>query len=255
MTRSPALTDAQRPKPPLHPRPWRKVWIVGAWAAVAAVGIAQPTGAQASPPRRREVLPEAARFVGVLNARTTVVDHRGRRAVHLIPLDASATKDEDMLAILDGDRFTDGTIEVSVAGSPLPGAPPDSRGFIGIAFRTGDRGEWSEVFYLRPTNARAADQLRRNHSLQYVSHPDYPWHRLREEHPGTYESYADLEAGAWTPLRIVVSGTTARLYVNGAVQPSLIVNDLKHGAGGGRIAFWAHVQTDAYFGAMNIAPR
>lgn len=199
--------------------------------------------------------PEAARFVGVLNARTAVVDHRGRRAIHLIPLDTTVTKDEDMLAILDGERLTDGTIEVSVAGSPRPGAPPDSRGFIGIAFRTGERGVWSEIFYLRPTNARADDQLRRNHTLQYVSHPEFPWHRLREERPGVYESYADMEAGAWTALRIVVSGTTAQLYVNGAAQPGLVVNDLKHGAGGGRIALWAHVQTNAYFGSMKITPQ
>ena len=35
------------------------------------------------------------------------------------------------------------------------------------AFAPGARGEWSEVFYLRPTNGRAEDQLRRNHAVQY----------------------------------------------------------------------------------------
>ena len=44
-----------------------------------------------------------------------------------------------------------------------------------------------------------------------------------------YESYADMEAGAWTTMRIEVAGTKARLYVNGASQPCLVVNDLKHG--------------------------
>jgi hypothetical protein len=53
----------------------------------------------------------------------------------------------------------------------------------------------------------------------------------------------------------VVSGTTARLFVNGAQQPTLIVNDLKHGTAPGRIAFWAHVQTDAYFGTVSIKQR
>jgi hypothetical protein len=56
-------------------------------------------------------------------------------------------------------------------------------------------------------------------------------------------------------MKVVVSGTTARLYVNGASQPCLIVNDLKHGDGAGRVALWAHVQTDAYFGTVRIAPR
>jgi hypothetical protein len=70
-----------------------------------------------------------------------------------------------------------------------------------------------------------------------------------------YESYVDLEPGAWTTMRIEVSGTTARLYVNGAPQPCLIVNDLKHGDRAGRIALWAHVQTDAYFGPITVTPR
>jgi len=56
----------------------------------------------------------------------------------------------------------------------------------------------------------------------------------------------------WTTMRILVSGQTARLYVNGAAQPTLIVNDLKHGDAPGRIAPWAHVETDAYFGAMTV---
>jgi hypothetical protein len=107
-----------------------------------------------------------------------------------------------------------------VAGAPRPGMPPDSRGFIGVGVRTGAHGVWSEVFYLRPTNGRADDQLRRNHAVQYASDPESPWHRLRKESPGVYESYADMEAGAWTTMRIDVAGTTAQLYVNGAAQPS-----------------------------------
>jgi hypothetical protein len=48
-----------------------------------------------------------------------------------------------------------------------------------------------------------------------------------KETPGVYESHADMEAGAWTHMKILVSGTRASLYVNGAAQPCLIVNDLK----------------------------
>jgi len=200
------------------------------------------------------IRPDSAHFSKVLNGHTEVVTYRGRRAVKLVPSPETAGKDEDMLAILDGKELKDGTIDVDVAGAPRPGMPPDSRGFIGIAFRTGEQGEWSEVFYLRPTNGRSDDQLRRNHSVQYVSHPSFTWNRLRTETPGVYESYVDLQPGVWTAMRIVISGTTARLYVNGAKQPSLIVNDLKHGDGAGRVALWAHVETDAHFGAITIAP-
>lgn len=159
------------------------------------------------------------------------------------------------MALLGGADFKDGTIQLEVAGAPRPGTPSDSRGFIGVSVRTRAHGAWSEVFYLRPTNARADDQLRRNHSVQYASDPEFPWYRLRRESPGVYESYADMEAGAWTSMRIEVAGTTARLYVNGASQPCLVINDLKHGDRSGRIGLWAHVETDAYFGPITVTPR
>ncbi|HEU5218465.1 MAG TPA: hypothetical protein VFU23_07390, partial [Gemmatimonadales bacterium] len=181
--------------------------------------------------------------------------YRGIRAVRLVPAPETAGKDANMMALLDGAEFRNGTIQAEVAGAPRPDAPADSRGFIGISFRTGPHGEWSEVFYLRPTNGRSEDQLRRNHAVQYVSDPEFSWHRLRRESPGVYESYADLEAGAWTRVRIEVAGTTARLFVNGASQPCLIVNDLKHGDQAGRIALWAHVETDAYFGPLTVTAR
>lgn len=200
----------------------------------------------------RVILPDSAHFTDVLNGRTELVNYRGRRAVKLVPSQMNAM-DGDMLAILDAGEFKDGSIAIDVAGAPRAGMPADARGFIGIAFRTGAHGEWSEVFYLRPTNGRADDQARRNHSVQYVSHPEYPWNRLRKEAPGVYESYTDLENGAWTRMRIVVSGTRARLYVNNAEQPCLVVNDLKHGDVAGRIALWANVQTDAYFGTLTVS--
>jgi hypothetical protein len=191
----------------------------------------------------------------VLNGRTEVVTYRGVRAVKLVPTPEVAAKDEAMMALLDGEEFKNGTIRIDVSGAPRPGTPPDSRGFVGVSFRTGPHGEWTDVFYLRPTNGRADDQLRRNHSVQYASDPEYPWFRLREENPGMYESYADMEDGKWTSMRIEVDGMTARLFVNGAAQPCLIVKDVKHGERAGRIALWAHVQTDAYFGPIVITRR
>lgn len=191
----------------------------------------------------------------VINGGVQIVTYRDRPALQLTVSPDKVNVETAVLAMIDGPLFTDGTIELSLAGVPRADAPADSRGFVGLSFRTGPQGEWSEVFYLRPLNARADDQLRRNRAVQYVSEPEFTWHRLREQQPGVYESYADMEPGAWTTMRVVVSGTTARLFVNGAAQPCLVVTDLKHGAGGGRIALWAHAQTDAYFGPMAIVRR
>jgi hypothetical protein len=151
-----------------------------------------------------------------------------------------------------GVDFKDGTIEADVAGAPVPGAPADARGFIGIEFRGQEHGARTESIYLRPTNGRADDQLRRNHSVQYDSVPDFPWFRLRKESPGVYESYTDLEAGAWTHMKIVVSGTKVVLYVNGSDQPCLIVNDLKLGETHGQVGFWGQWSTDAYFSKLTV---
>ena len=192
-----------------------------------------------------------------VNGKAEITTYRRRRALHLVGWPEQATpnhpaNDASMLAIVTGSAFHNGTIEVEVAGTPRAGAPEDSRGFIGIVFRAQDHGERGENIYLRPTNGRADDQLRRNHSTQYESAPDFPWHRLRKESPGVYESYADLDAGAWTKMKIVVSGTKAQLYVNGADQPCLIVNDLKLGDTRGQIALWAHPTTDAYFSNLTV---
>ena len=185
---------------------------------------------------------------------TAVTSYRGRRAVKIVNDDgpAGTVSGGQVLAIVKTSDFKDGTIEAEIAGLPRQGAKPSTRGFIGIAFRVQDHGSRYEAFYLRMTNGRADDQLQRNHSAQYVSHPDFPWNRLREEKPGVYESYVDLVAGVWTRIKIVVSGTKAQLYVNSADQPCLIVNDLKLGESDGRVALWTGSDTEAYFSNLTI---
>jgi len=153
-------------------------------------------------------------------------------------------------AVFKGSRFHNGTIEVDLAGKPAADAGPAARGFIGIAFRmSGDRYEY---IYLRPTNGRADDQVRRNHSTQYGAQPDFDFDRLRKESPEKYESYVDLESGAWTKYRIVIDGTKARLYVHGAAQPCLIVNDMKLGDSEGVVALWVGPGTEGYFANLKI---
>lgn len=188
----------------------------------------------------------------VLNGKTETVSYRGRRAVHLSPSPDHQGPNDAIIAILSRPDFGDGIIEAEVAGAPRAGTPEDSRGFIGISFHVQPHGARFENIYLRPTNGRADDQLRRNHSVQYTSEPDFSWYRLREENPGVYESYADLEPGTWTKVKIVVSGTTAQLYIHDATQPCLIVKDLRLGQTRGQIALWAHWTTDAYFSNLRV---
>ncbi len=190
----------------------------------------------------------------LVGARAERVRYRGKDAIHLQAREGHEHDDEFMLAELRGSEFTDGTIELDVSGAPQPGLPLGARGFIGLAFHVqspADSGRY-EAFYIRPVNARLEDQLARNHSTQYVSMPEYGWERLRSETPGVYESYVDLEPGAWMHLKIEVAGAKARLYVNRAPQPVLIVNDLKKGARAGSIALWSHTTTNGYFANLKV---
>ena len=92
-----------------------------------------------------------------------------------------------------------------------------------------------------------------NHSAQYISHPNYPWFRLRKETPSRYEAYVDLVPEEWTKVKIVVEGEKARLYVHGNEHPTIIVNDLKSGAdGSGAVALWFEGSTVARYTNLKI---
>ena len=204
--------------------------------------------AAASPARHIEI--ESGQGLDFLHVVPKAVTYKGQKALQLVPSDRDYGGDQ--VALLKGLDFKDGTIEVDLAGLPGPGAADTARGFVGVAFRSAPGAAALDCFYLRPTNGRADDQLRRNHSTQYISHPDYTWERLRTATPGVYESYVDLETGAWTHVKIEVTGVRARLYVNGAAQPTLIVNDLKRGATSGQIGLWVGPGTEGYFRNLNV---
>jgi len=177
----------------------------------------------------------------------------GKEAVRVIKDSSIKEVDEPTFVKLKGIQFKNGTIEVQVLSKLLPNAPELARGFIGIAFRINDSNSKFEGIYIRPTNGRANNQLRRNRSTQYFSFPDFKFDRLRKEAPGEYESYADIDLNQWIKLKIIVQDAQARLFVNDSIQPSLIVNDLKHGANStGAIGLWVDVGTEGYFADLNI---
>ena len=208
-------------------------------------------------PNSSTALDDSTKFE-LVNAGTKWVEYRGRHALKLAPLPGHEhAQNEELMAILADSDFKNGTIELDVSGARRAGysTAEDERGFkgmIGVSFHI--QGDKRETIYVRPENARLDNQVFRNRSTQYESIPDFPWNLLREQSPGVYESYVDLDPGAWTKLRIEVAGTKARLYVNGATQPCLIVNDLKLGEARDKIALWSRVSTDAYFSNLRVEP-
>jgi len=176
----------------------------------------------------------------------------GKKAIRVIKDSTVKESDAPTFVRIKGIEFGNGFIEVKVLSRLVKNAPEFSRGFIGIAFRINDSNSKFECIYLRPTNGRADDQLRRNHSIQYFSFPDYKFDQLRKEAPGEYESYADMTLNEWIKLKIEVRGSQAKLFINDNKQPSLIVNDLKHGDSRGTIGLWVDIGTEGFFTDLKI---
>ena len=138
----------------------------------------------------------------------------------------------DGLLWLDGYDFSNGVIELDIRGRDLPG-----RSFVGVAFH-GDRGGAYDAIYFRPFNFR--DPERGGHAVQYVSMPAYDWSALRRDFPGTYENNVHPvpePVDDWFHVRIVVDKPDVRVYVNGAEEPCLQVQQLSE-RGTGRVGFW-----------------
>jgi len=55
-------------------------------------------------------------------------------------------------------------------------------------------------------------------------------------------------------VKIQVAGSSPRLFVNRAEQPTLIVNDLKQSAVKGAIAIWVEPGTIAHFADLKVTP-
>ena len=178
----------------------------------------------------------------------SIAEHEGSEALRLVLTPDAETPDNPTFARIKNLEFHNGVIEIEVAGRPLPDAIPEARGFIGVAFRIKDDLSAFECMYLRPTNGRAEQQLRRNRATQYFSYPDWKFDRLRTEVPGHYEAYVDLVTGAWTKMRIEVEGDKAKLFVHDNEHPTIIVNDLKHGPDlAGEIGLYIDNGTEGFF--------
>lgn len=178
----------------------------------------------------------------------------GKHVVRVVMDSTVKLFDEATFVKLKDCNFTDGTIEVSVLSKFLPNAPEWARGFIGVAFRINDDNTRFEEIYIRPSNGRSTDQVRRNHSIQYYAYPDHKFDKLRKTDPEKYESYADMEMNKWIRMKIVVKGKEARLFLDDNTQPSIVVTDMKHGANSsGSIGLWVGPGTEGYFSDLKIS--
>ena len=178
------------------------------------------------------------------------MEYLGRKAIRL-----TTEKDNDIFAFVNGTAIQDGTIDVDIAVKIT--TPPGIRmpGFTGIAFRARPDGSHYDMFYLRPRNSLSDDQAMRNHSVQYVAKPGFDWYPLRRQWPSVYESWADLQPEKWSHVKIDLHGRSARLFINGSEQASLVINGLKGEDLQGGIALWGYPGEESYFSNLRVTPE
>ena len=136
------------------------------------------------------------------------------------------TKTEgDQFIWLNGFNFTDGTIEFDAKGKSNP---PQSS-FIGIVFRVVDEKTYDAV-YFRPFNFRSTNPVNKSHAVQYTSHPEWTWNRLRNDRNGEYEKGIEPAPNGdeWFHAKVVIRDTEIKVYVNNANDPSLAVKELSN---------------------------
>jgi hypothetical protein len=153
----------------------------------------------------------------------------------------------DGLMILKNSDFSNGTIEFDVKGKNVL-----QQSFVGFAFHVQDEKTYDAV-YFRPFNFVNPDTVRRRRSVQYISHPDYSWEKLRETFPGKYENRVDPvpDPDGWFHVKIVVDGKRVSVFVNNASKPSLEVEKLTNTTKGG-IGLWVGNNSGGSFANVTI---
>jgi hypothetical protein len=150
---------------------------------------------------------------------------------------------------VDGVNFSEGTIECDIRGKNVL-----QRSFVGIAFHGVDEKTFDAI-YFRPFNFKNEDAVRRTHAVQYISHPEHTWSKLRQTFPLKYEQPVKPvpEPDGWFHARIVVANGKVSVFVNDATEPSLVVDKLNDRTEG-KIGFWVGTTSGGDFANLKITP-
>jgi len=160
--------------------------------------------------------------------RTIAVDKNNNEA---ISLDA---REGDGLGILENISFKKGTITLKIKGENKPGSS-----FVGFAFNIQNDSVY-EAIYFRPFNFVAKQQIRKDHMLQYIYHPEFTWRKLRTERTGEFENEIinPPSPDAYFKVQLEIDDDEVSVFVNDAKEPSLKVKRLTK-AKSDKVGLWA----------------
>jgi len=94
---------------------------------------------------------------------------------------------------------------------------------------------------------------RNGHSVQYISHPKYTWHKLRSDFPEQYENpVAPVpNPNDWFHATIEIQDNYIKVYINNAQEPSLVVKQLSS-VKGGWLGFWVGNNSEGQFKNLRV---
>lgn len=143
-------------------------------------------------------------------------------------------------------NFKNGVIELDIKGRDERG-----RSFVGLAFH-GLNDSTYDVVYFRPFNFKNPE--RKGHSVQYVSHPEFTWYKLRQEYPGEYENPVNPvpDPNDWFHVTIKIHYPAVKVFVNDSDDASLEVNQLSSQKGGW-VGFFVGSTSEGYFNHLKIS--
>jgi len=137
-------------------------------------------------------------------------------------------------AFLKDVEFENGVVEVDIA------VKARSRSYPGIVFRMQSEGNY-ERFYVRPHRSPFYPD-----ALQYT--PGFNgidgWQLYNGE---GCTALADILPDRWIHLKMEVFGRQARVFLDDAEQPALVITDLKHGVSKGTIGLMGPKDGTAHF--------
>jgi hypothetical protein len=154
--------------------------------------------------------------IEVYNREVTVLNEKSYPGIRL-------SKDYgEGIAWIKGVEFSNGIIEFDVRGEDVK-----QHSFVGIAFHGVDN-ETFDAIYLRPFQFKEYDEVLRSHGIQYISLPKYTWRVLRADSPDKYEHAVDPapDPNAWVHMKVVIKDSTVSTYINGNIEPTLVVEKL-----------------------------
>ena len=153
----------------------------------------------------------------------------------------------DGLGIIKGVNFDVGTIEIELKGEDIQG-----KSFVGIAFNVQNDSTY-EAVYFRPFNFQSEENIRREHSLQYIYHPKHTWRFLRTNHEGQYEAEFPRRPSPedWFRIQVKIDSRNVHVYDKVSDTKLLSVERLAEQSSD-KIALWTGFNSKGAFRNLKI---